>query len=320
VAYAGIALNNGGAGNDGTIMGCKNVGTVVGYHAGGIVHEMDSSLAKATLIDCVNTGEVKADDTADSVGGGIAATVSGPHEISGCVNRGTVSGTEAGGIVGSLVNYATSEGENPDTLTTVLQKCYNAGVVSGISGERCLIGGIVGVADPYCAPVIIKDVYNVGEIRSNGCEINYGSSVGGIVGDLSISYNDTVENAKQSDITLESSYSTGVLTSDVKETGSVVGTLYAYLQDGKTPTKLVDNCYALNRGDKAIGNIHTHADEGTQASATLLSAEQMGVQDSFTGFDFDTVWSIPCIPAVPKCERPYWCSNGTDQRFPGWVS
>ena len=323
VAYAGIAYNNGGGYNNGTITECRNEGTVVGYNAGGIAHEMDSSSTPAELTNCVNTGEVKADDTADSVGGGIVAAVSGPHEISGCINRGTVSGTDAGGIVGKLVNYASSEDVEPDTLTTILQKCYNTGVISGIPDKNCSIGGIVGNANSYCAPVLIENVYNVGEIRSNGCETDYGSSVGGIVGWLSNSYSTTEENAEQFDITLENSYSTGVLTSDVKETGSVVGTLYAYLQDGKTPTKLVDNCYALNRNDKAIGAIHTHADEGTQASATLLSADQMGVQDSFTGFDFDTVWSMsttlnrPYLTALGDDDINNWQEGGSTPEEPG---
>ena len=299
VAYAGIAYNNGGGYNNGTITGCRNEGTVVGYNAGGIAHEMFSSSTRAELTNCVNTGEVKADDTADSVGGGIVAAVSGPHEISGCINRGAVVGYNAGGIVGWLLNNGSG--------TVVVQECYNAGIISGLPDKNCSIGGIVGHADPYSAPVLIENVYNVGEIRSNGCKTNYGSSVGGIVGWLETGYSTSDPNADLFDITLKNSYSTGVLTSDVEETGSVAGTLYAYLKTGTEPTKLVDNCYALNRGDKAIGNIHTHAAEGTQASATLLSAEQMGDSGSFTGFDFGTVWSMS-----DTLKRPYLTALGDD--------
>lgn len=323
VAYAGIVYSNDGSYNDGTITGCRNEGTVVGYEAGGIVQEMRSGSTDTKITNCVNIGKVEADNDTHSVGGGIAAAVDGPCEISGCINHGTVSGYQAGGIVGRLVNYGNSSQTDEDLLTAVLRECYNTGVISGIPDKNCSIGGIVGNANSYCAPVLIENVYNVGEIRSNRCETDYGSSVGGIVGWLSNSYSTTEENAEQFDITLKNSYSTGVLTSDVEETGSVVGTLYAYLQDGKTPTKLVDNCYALNRGDKAIGNIHTHADEGTQASATLLSAEEMGAQSSFAGFDFGTVWSMsdtlkrPYLTALDDDGVSNWQEGGSTPEEPG---
>lgn len=310
VAYAGIVYRNGAGNNGGTITKCRNEGTVVGYQAGGIVYRMATASVGAKLTNCVNTGNIEATDLYNnSIGGGIAAKVNGPCEISGCINLGTVSAMDAGGIVGELANVGNSSQTNQDLLTAVLRECYNTGVISGIANRNCSIGGIVGHADPYTyiAPTIIEDVYNVGEICSNGCYTNNSSSVGGIVGYIETGYSTSNENAALPGITLKNCYSTGVLTSDVKETGSVVGTLYAYLQDGKTPTKLVDNCYALDRGVNAIGAIYTHADEGTQASATLLSAEEMGVQDSFTGFDFDTVWSMS-----DTLKRPYLSALGED--------
>ena len=147
----------------------------------------------------------------------------------------------------------------------------------------------------------MTDLYNVGEIQHKA---EYGMGVGGVAGRLS---NSSSSDAEQFDITLENSYSTGKITSSLKETGGVVGDLHAYLKAGKEPTKLVNNCYALNRGINAIGEIETDEEAGTQASAALLSAEEMGEQSSFTGFDFETVWSMS-----ETLKRPYLKALGED--------
>lgn len=305
VACAGIVYRNGAGNEGGTITKCRNEGTVVGYHAGGIVYRMATASVGAKLTNCENTGKIEATDLFNnSVGGGIAAKVTGPCEISGCINRGTVSAMDAGGIVGEIVNCGNSSQTSQDLLTAVLRECYNTGVISGIANRNCLIGGIVGRADPYTyiAPTIIKDVYNVGEICSNGCYTNTSSSVGGIVGYIETGYSTSNENAALPGITLKNCYSTGVLTSDVEETGGVAGTLY--VRDGADLTELVGNCYALDQGFKAIGAINN---EDTQASAALLSAAEMGVQGSFAGFDFDTVWSMS-----DTLKRPYLKALGDD--------
>ena len=305
VAYAGIVYRNGAGNNGGTITKCRNEGTVVGYQAGGIVYRMATASVGAKLTNCVNTGNIEATDLYNnSIGGGIAAKVNGPCEISGCINLGTVSAMDAGGIVGELANVGNSSQTNQDLLTAVLRECYNTGVISGIANRNCSIGGIVGHADPYTyiAPTIIEDVYNVGEICSNGCYTNNSSSVGGIVGYIETGYSTSNENAALPGITLKNCYSSGVLKSDVEETGGVAGTLY--VKSDTDLTELVGNCYALNQGFEAIGAIKN---EDTQASATLLSADQMGVQDSFTGFDFDTVWSMS-----DTLKRPYLSALGED--------
>lgn len=311
VAHAGIVYTNGSSYMGGTIEGCRNEGTIVGGSAGGIVMEMGAHVenTNAKLTNCVNTGKIESSYTA----GGIAAEITGPCEISQCTNLGEVGGSTAGGIAGHILNLGSYDETitDQDALSVIIRQCFNAGTISASADGGGSVGGIVGDATSYQAPVRITDVYNVGEIR---LEAAYRMGVGGVAGRLS---NSSSEDAKQFDITLENSYSTGKITSSLKETGGVVGDLHAYLKDGKEPTKLVNNCYALNRGINAIGEIETDEEAGTQASAALLSAEEMGEQSSFTGFDFETVWSMS-----ETLKRPYlkllndfdWADGGTLDR------
>lgn len=301
VAYAGIVYTNGSSYMGGTIEGCRNEGTIVGRSAGGIVMEMEAHVenTNAKLTNCVNTGKIESSDTA----GGIAAEIYGPCEISGCINLGEVGGPTAGGIAGYILNVGSSDKSitDQDTVSIIIRQCFNAGVISGAADGNGSLGGVVGYATSYRAPVRMTDLYNVGEIQHKA---EYGLGVGGLVGRLS---NSSSSDAEQFDITLENSYSTGKITSSLKETGGVVGDIWAYLKDGKEPTKLVNNCYALNRGINAIGEIETDEEAGTQASAALLSAEEMGEQSSFTGFDFETVWSMS-----ETLKRPYLKALGED--------
>lgn len=301
VAYAGIVYTNGSSYMGGTIEGCRNEGTVIGSYVGGIVKEMSSHTdnTNSKITNCVNAGKIEASYAA----GGIAAEINGPCEISGCTNLGEVSGSDVGGIVGYILNVGSYDKSitDQDALSVIIRQCLNAGTISAVVNGGGSVGGIVGGATSYQAPVRITDVYNVGEIR---LEAAYRMGVGGVAGRLS---NSSSSDTEQFDITLENSYSTGKITSSLKETGGVVGDLHAYLKDGKEPTKLVNNCYALNRGINAIGEIETDEEAGTQASAALLSAEEMGEQSSFTGFDFETVWSMS-----ETLKRPYLKALGED--------
>ena len=300
VAYAGIVYTNGSSYMGGTIEGCRNEGTIVGGSAGGIVMEMGAHVenTNAKLINCVNTGKI------EQGYGGIVGQITGPCEVSGCINLGEVnSSSTAGGIVGDILNIGSFDKKitDQDALSVIIRQCFNAGTISASADGGGSVGGIVGDATSYQAPVRITDVYNVGEIR---LEAAYRMGVGGVAGRLS---NSSSSDAEQFDITLENSYSTGKITSSLKQTGGVVGDLHAYLKAGKEPTKLVNNCYALNRGINAIGEIETDEEAGTQASAALLSAEEMGEQSSFTGFDFETVWSMS-----ETLKRPYLKALGED--------
>lgn len=300
VAGAGIAYSSSG----GTIEGCRNEGTIIGGYAGGIVRKLGGDGAK--IINCVNTGRVGMSEGMYGNGGGIAAEIVEPCEISGCINLGDVSGTDAGGIVGYILNLGSFDETitDQDALSVIIRQCFNAGTISGMADRNGAVGGVIGAAGSYRAPVLMTDLYNVGEIRY---EAKYCDGVGGLVGRISNSYDSSSEDAEQFDTTLENSYSTGKITCSLERTGGVVGDIWAYLKDGKEPTKLVNNCYALNRGIDAIGEIETDEEAGTQASAALLSAEEMGEQSSFTGFDFETVWSMS-----ETLKRPYLKALGED--------
>ena len=300
VAYAGIVMRNGFNGQGGTVKGCTNKGEIVGYHAGGIVCETSSEFLGSEIINCRNTGYIHADEKYNSAAAGIIAEAGSGGVIKGCMNLGEVSGSQAGGIVGDFSNIGSvQDGVTADKLLITLEQCYNAGVVSGVKDIRCKVGGLAGTVTSSYGPIEIKNSYSVGEIRTGGCGAE--SSVGGLLGS---GYSSSHTTDEEYAVTIKNCYATGKITGDATYIGSVAGLFSAPLQDGEEPVALVNGCYALNRGVPGIGTDYSES----QASAALLSAEEMGVQSSFAGFDFDTVWSMS-----NTLNRPYLTVLGEDE-------
>ena len=299
VAYAGIVMRNGFNAQGGTVTNCTNSGEIVGYHAGGIVCKTDSEFLASEIISCRNTGYIHADEKYNSAAGGIIAQAGRGGVIRDCMNLGQVSGSLAGGIVGNFSNLGSvQDGVTADNLLITLEQCCNVGVVSGVKDIRCQVGGLAGAVHSSYGPIKIKDSYTVGEIRTDGCSAE--SYAGGLLGS-GYSVSNTTEAYT---VTINNCYATGKITGDAKYIGSVTGWFSAPLQDGEEPVALVTGCYALNRGIPAIGTDNSES----QASTTLLSAEEMGVQDSFAGFDFDTAWSMS-----DTLKRPYLTALGEDE-------
>ncbi len=169
--------------NHGRIYGCsvygiiKNVSHVAGisvYNSGGriekcnnysdIIHETTQwSLilaggivciqSKGEVIDCTNEGDLVNEATA-SIGnvaslGGIVARQMDSSEISGCVNKGTLSGGEGiyyvGGIVGDGVSIS-YENEDASKVTRVITNCSNTGSLLGNVKVGNICGGLAGAS------------------------------------------------------------------------------------------------------------------------------------------------------------------------------
>lgn len=137
----------------------KNVGVASGEikcrsnFVGGIVGWSDG----ADIINCYNGLDI----TASGYSGGVVGTVrDGESIISGCYNKGNISGTTAvGGIMGHLAAG----------VEVTVENCYNMGSVSGTNN----VGGIAGqIQDGHN----VKNCYNVGKIVSDS------ESAGGVIG------------------------------------------------------------------------------------------------------------------------------------------
>ncbi len=252
--------------NTGTVSGRGQVGGVAGYnYYDGIVE------------NCYNTGTVKALTS----GGGVVGC--NKSTISNCYNTGSVSssgvfdnrgGITASGYAGGIAGY------NADA--TVIS-CYNTGAVSNIYDA----GGIVGNNDNST----VSSCYNTGTIKGMRVEDNYGDKVGGIIGNnvsgiVSDCYNTGkisggywiggvigINNGK-----LSCCYNIGAV-SGTKEVGGGVGRLKA---NGK-----VSSCYYLT--DSAEFGVGSYF-EGSEGDFEELTDEEMKVQASFVGFDFQDIW------------------------------
>ena len=268
-----------------TITNCYNTGSVTATsistsssshayaYAGGIVGRASSS---TTITDCYNTGSVTATASSSSsyanayVGGIVGRAYGGTTNIIGCYNTGsvTVSATSgscyAGGIVG-------------DAYSTTITDCYNTGSVtatsistSSSSHAYAYAGGIVGCA---YEGTTITNCNNTGSVTATAsCSSSYAYAyVGGIVGETESS---TITDCYNTGSVMATATST--FSSSRAHTGGIVG----YAGSGTTIT----NCYYLNIISKGVGY-------GTD-TATACTVAQMKQQETFAGFDFDTVWTM----------------------------
>lgn len=177
---------SGTASNSFGITNSLNEGTVSGeLNIGGIVGQIEAFL---TLSGCENKGDVTG--TGSAVGGIAGLTGAGStaayNRIDTCVNSGKISGASGiGGIVGSAGNY-TDFGKENDTLGEYA--CINSGEVNGetvstIRAANAGVGGIVGQAGLY---INFYNSINSGEIKGNfsfsGAANTTVSGVGGIAG------------------------------------------------------------------------------------------------------------------------------------------
>ncbi len=143
-----------------------------------------------------------------------------------------------------------------------IEKCYNTG---NIDGTDC--GGIVGYwyvnTNSYVG--YINDCYNSGSISGTNC--------GGIVGKEE-GYSAYGYTGK---VNVTDCYNVGSLSGSEKNVSIINGTSY-----------VVTTCYYL----EGLGD--------SQTGATARNDAMMKKQISYTGFDFDTVWTIDST-----CEYPY---------------
>ena len=216
--------------NEGTIVGLKNVGGIVGASRGNIINCQNSAKVEARsnstantgdqvggivglssngkIENCKNYGAVKANNVANSVSsgklaGGIAGLVkynktNETININNCINYGEVIATyqQAGGIVGQMAAGTVS-------------KCYNTGSVEAKS-----VGRMIGIAGGIIGSQVggtISEVYNAGNVTIKTSNVaNKVSAGGGIIGFCSAG-------------SIEKAYNKGEILGDGEAKGGVVG-------------------------------------------------------------------------------------------------
>ena len=262
-AIAGAKRANGiyGSANSSPVIGNNYVGGIVG---------IEESYA-IVVENCLNEGPISG---VDYIGGVVGKTAYTTSAVKNSRNSGVVV---ANGRVGGIIGSAGGE----------IVKCSNIGTINATGSY---VGGIVGSGN-----AVIDQCSNFGNITSGntytGGIAGYNSKnttncynisnitgtkyVGGIVGNYSGNE-------------LSSCYNIGNITGDT--CGSILG--YG------TASK-VRNCYylegtATNKSGVAQYGIGASTTSGTTAdtvgSTTSVTGEQLKMQSTFTGFDFENVW------------------------------
>ncbi len=215
-----------------------------------------------TIIGCYNTGFITS-TASPSNAGGIAGINSGT--ISDCHNTGSVASASArsntGGIVGSNAG--------------AISDCYNIGSITAASANSNA-GGIAGDNSET-----INSCYNTGSITAAASP----SYAGGIAGKnllgrtISNCYNiGSISGSCAGGIAGENDY----MISHCYNAGSIFGSDAGGIT-GKN-TKMIDHCYYLDIISQGTG--------GNMDTAIKCTQEEMTGQDTFAGFDFDTIWTM----------------------------
>jgi len=245
----------------GTISNCYNTGSIYGnsvFMAGGIVGYVtsDNTITREAIIsDCYNTANITTVEAARSStnAGGIAGSV-GAVAISRCFNTGNITAT-APSIChsGGIVGVGSS--------STAIIDCYNAGDITGVYGALiCEVGGIAG-NDQGGMGALVQSSYTSGALSASS---DQNARLGGICG----------------------------------ITPRIQGSCYWNIDSGQT----VNGVALQNSEKKGVGYpqqtgggifpLGPTPDE-IKASVTALTSAQMQNQNSFAGFDFGSVWTMP---------------------------
>lgn len=227
VLIAGVVGSNGG-----TVISCRNTGTVSGRQSVGGVVGSSGYIIK----DCHNSGNVTASFNTGGVCGSTGGSRVGENNtvVTACTNSGLVTAVkdsngnqskDTGGVVGSNVACTVSA-------------CVNTGKVVG----EAYVGGVVG----YHYVKSVAGCYNTAEVSGQGY-------IGGVVGYIGSDPEDPT--------LLYGCYSTGTVADEYsgQYAGGVCGENYG----------VITSCYWLKRGtEKGISGQTPDAGEATAFSET----------------------------------------------------
>ena len=215
------------------------------------------------LINCSFSGNIKGTNNVGGMAGAIMAQSyvklnnrnGDLSSVKYCLSSGKVEGNGyyVGGLVGYLSYSAFSECYNKSNVYGLLR-------VGGICGYLANAGYVDSNSSSYFYSSKNENLYNIGNISGE-------SAIGGICGGSAANYNISYTNCYNAgEINYVNSY--GAIT------GEVSGENNEFY-----------NCYYLkDSADTACSS--------TEISATVLTAEQMKQEDSFSGFDFNNIWII----------------------------
>ena len=298
--------------NSGTIINCYNTGNIsatsvdVNAYAGGIVGNVGNGWKSIAITNCYNTGDVSATSPqGGAYASGIVGCVGGSSvTITNCYNTGdasatsTQSGAYAGGIVGCVAGSVV-------TITN----CYNTGDASAtsdsISSSAAKAGGIAGHNR-----ATITNCCNTGSVRANRTVSYAGGIAGTDMGSITNCYNiGSVSAAVTNNRACEAraggiageTYNTITNCYNIGDV-SATATSYIYAYAGGIAGLSeadITNCYYYEGSQNGVGQ--------SEDPCTKCTRQQLKMQQTFVGFDFENVWTMdgaeeypfPELSAVP---------------------
>lgn len=247
-------------GSGGSIENCYNIGSVsADGYAGGIT----SYNYAGSIINCHNEGSVVGATTGGIAGyntGGDVGNTNG--RITYCYNIGSVSGTCTGGIAGG---NATNNNAND-----IIAYCYNAGAVSATEFNSH-VGGIAG-SNNATNDTGIANCYNTGAVLANFSQCN----AGGIAG---------TNTSGHIYVGIINCYNIGIVSvhEQTYNVGGIAGNNYSYSNENDG----IENCYYYDAPNLKV------------TDGIALPLEELKKQDSYVGFDFESVWKFDSTGDYP---------------------
>ena len=254
-----------GDNSSGTIENCYNTGFVSSSTSDSSYAGGITGYNSGTITNCYNTGFVSSSTSNSSYAGGITG-YNNYSTIENCYNTGSVSSSS------TSYSYAGGIAGNNSSSISTITNCYNTGSVSSSSASNSSYAG--GITSHNNGT--IKNCYNTGPVSSSSTSTK-ASYAGGIAGNNSSSIS-----------TIENCYNIGSVSSSSTSNSSYAGGIAGY-NNG-----IIKNCYYLDIILKGI--------DGNIDMTTKCTSEQMKLQSTFTGFDFEDIW--------------YFCEDCIEHTYP----
>lgn len=304
-----------------SISGGENVGSLVGSSygkieacevAGGKISGTSQvgglvGVTRNKVYSCIVSG-IEVEGSGSSVGGVIGCADFNKHlytyDIESCgIVSSTVNGSNA---VGGIVGYKNKGPSAYGYFGVTIKYSYNSDCrITGAEG----VGGIVGRSHHYYTgdSITVKECFNSGTVSGE-------TYVGGIVGWASGAMNNgstTIENCyNNGNVDASEKYAGGICAATSKtikrcynigdiyapESAAAICGATAVSTLGSTYWATIENCYYL---------------DGTDKNATQLSSEQFKLEESFEGWDFDTVWTLTKTD-YPRLKKIFSADNSFD--------
>ncbi|MGJ7920823.1 Ig-like domain-containing protein [Neobacillus sp. LXY-4] len=252
VGYGSYA-NITGSSNSGSIEYVDNGGGIAGYLSNS---KIDSSYNNGDLTGAVSF----------STAGGIVGSISTSSSISNSYNKGKISSnadySDGGGIAGTLSsNSSIMKSYNQGDITVdssaggIVGELFSSIIVQAYNSGK-IYGFWSGGINGYASGGTVKNAFNIGGIGADYCS-------GGIAG-------------KASNLTIQNSYNISMVSHSYwnGSSGAIAGEFAG---------TLINNYY--------LDNMYKGVGAGIEEGTMKKSFPEMTSPETFTGFDFATIWT-----------------------------